>query len=190
MAYLFFTNIETADAIRQTYSHLSIQEQNRMIRANQVMWWAPFVMQFVYLIIIKYYNSLFIYLGLKYQKLNINIKEIYKVVLIAELVYVIRMFIIYFILIARNVSDLEAAMSYSPLSINSFITADNLNEGVLKLLGSINVFFLLYVFVLSFLLSLLSDIKINKLIKIIAVFYGVGYFVFTFIEVLFKSFMS
>lgn len=177
--------IRTVESIHFTFGHLPVEQREQIIKTMNSFSWLPFVFNTLYLTFILFYNSFFIYMGLKIFEIDLSIKKIYRIVLISELIFVIQKFVALILLSSNEVNNLILVDYYSPLSLLSLFPEKDLNSLFGIAAGGVNIFLVAYILTVSFLISKVTELKFYKAFYIAILFYGLGYS----IQILFKIIM-
>ena len=127
------------------------------------------------IIIIKYtFVSIIIFIGIKLFEVKINLRECFKIVLLAELIPLISSVTktLYFYIYPPR--SLEFIQKLNPLGITNFLKNDSIPKYLLYPLQQINLFEVGYWLLLAYGIKSLGNVDFKKALKITSLSYGVG----------------
>jgi hypothetical protein len=127
------------------------------------------------IIIIKYtFVSIIIFIGIKLFEVKINLRECFKIVLLAELIPLISSITktLYFYIYPPT--NLEALQNFNPLGLISLLNHDNIPKYLIYPLQQLNLFEVSYWFLLAYGIKSLGNVNFKKALKITSLSYGVG----------------
>lgn len=184
---VFFSKqfIETKETLLLTYDKLSVIEQEKIVAMRKTGDLRPYIFQFLFLLFCMLYYSFFIYTGTVLARKKINIKLIYKLVLMAEIINVLLLAASLFILYTRVPLNLNTVKYYTPLSLSSVLPNIDMQSYTTIILSSANVFFVFYLLLLSFLLRPHLSEPFGKTLAFTTVYAGIGYGILIVIKILF-----
>ena len=127
------------------------------------------------IIIIKYtFVSIIIFIGIKLFEVKTNLRECFKIVLLAELIPLISSVTktLYFYIYPPR--SLEFIQKLNPLGITNFLKNDSIPKYLLYPLQQINLFEVGYWLLLAYGIKSLGNVDFKKALKITSLSYGVG----------------
>jgi hypothetical protein len=180
LSYLIITwfanNVIITDAFYFTSFEkiLSIDKIEELILFNKKTEWLTYILM-PFISTIKYsLVSLVVFIGIKLFEVKINLRECFKIVLLAELIPLISSVTktLYFYIYPPR--SLEFIQNFNPLGITNFLKNDSIPKYLLYPLQQINLFEVGYWLLLAFGIKTLGNIDFKKALKITSLSYGVG----------------
>lgn len=125
--------------------------------------------------------------GTIFWNIRISFKKLFQIALIAEFLFIVPSLIklVWFMFVKTDYELLDLQTFY-PLSLLNLLNAKDIPQWLLYPLQIINVFEVLYWFILAYGISIVAKEKLPKLLGLVAASYGVGLFVW----VVFVTFLN
>ena len=187
--YIYSNFLLTEQHYIQQYEEQFTYEQIKKFLSIQshYQWYAYPVLPIIYLMKI-FIICLVLQAGVIFYNVNIGFKKLFKIVLIAEFIFLIPAFIklLWFMFIKTDY-DLLEYQAFFPLSALNLVDVNNIPPWLLYPLQLANIFEILYWLALAYGISLAANEKKGKMLGMVACSYGTGLFVWivfiTFISV-------
>lgn len=126
------------------------------------------------------YTTLFLFIGVFFTEMKVNIASIFKVSLLADFIYIIAAVLRLLILILFKEVSTFGDLSFQPLSLINLFDVERLELFVVYPLSLLNIFELIYFLLLAFFLrSILADYNVKtigygKSLAMVTLSYGGG----------------
>ena len=179
LGLIWITNeyIYANDLYYQSYSGTLTNETIEGILSLQSrFWWAGYVMTPILLLFKFLFASICINIGVILSGIEIKFNKVFKVVLLAEVVFIIAQ-ITFITILYLNLDDitLQNASGYFPFSTLSFIGIENVNaQWAIYPLQTLNLFEVFYMIAIAWLLSRKVKQNFADIFSIVLPSYGVG----------------
>lgn len=160
----------------RTFSdQMSIQNIDQLLSFTEKIWWFNYLFQPIYVLL----KALFVVLCITtYSILNdieFSLKNFFKLAVFAEVIFIVSHSIYFFNLyINRTTLTLETVANYFPLSLLSFYGVENVVSWLHYPIQSLNLFEVLYVLFISWLLSKQWKPNFVESLNIVLASYGIG----------------
>lgn len=159
----------------QTFGEqLSINRIDKIIEISQKWQWIGYLFIPIVVLIRVSFTAICLYIGCFLANSLVRFKELFKVALLADFVFVLAGIIKLLVLILfKDVSKLED-LQFQPLSLMELFHRDSVDKLFIYPFSLINVFELLYWLVLAWLLAGLLEKPFGNSLKRVASSYGTG----------------
>lgn len=122
--------------------------------------------------------SLVLLAGAIFWDIKISFKKLFKIALIAEFLFIIPSLIkLFWFLFIQKDFELLDLQTFYPLSILNLLNVKDIPQWLLYPFQIVNVFEIIYWFLLAYGISLVAKERLPKMIGLVASSYGVGLFV-------------
>ncbi len=140
-------------------------------------WVSYLILPFIYLIKLSLLTIVLL-TGTIFWNIKVSFKKLFQIALIAEFLFIIPSLIklFWFLFFNTDINLLELQTFY-PLSVLNLIDSTNIPQWLLYPLQLINVFEVIYWFILAYGISLVARERLPKMLGLVASSYGVGLFV-------------
>lgn len=170
--YLFLNN---SSIVFQTYEQqLSIIRIEQLIENSKKWQWLGYVFIPIVVLIRVSFTTICLYTGFFIMNLKVRFKDIFKVALLADFVFVLagitRLIILIFLKEVSTLNDLQ----FQPLSLMELFDKNGVDALFIYPFSLISVFELLYWLVLAWLLARLVELPFSRSLKTVASSYGSG----------------
>jgi len=174
----YFTReyIVTKDVFYRTFGEqVAVERINQYLDLREKVKWIVFALVPVFLLIKISLVALCIDVGAELADYKIGFKKIFRVVLIAETVFVIGTFIRTIgLCLFVNINTMQDIQWYSPFSLGSIFPAKNFPSWLTYPLLTVNLFEVAYVIVLSMGMSYVLQKSFRESFKLVFFSYGLG----------------
>lgn len=173
--------IVTKDVFYRSFGEqVAIERIDRYLDMREKIKWIVFGFIPIILLIKMSLVSLCINVGTEAMDYQIGFKKIFKVVLIAESVFVFATLLRTFLLYAYvDVSVMDDVQHFYPLSLANAFNLNNFPTWLSYPFLTANLFELIYIFVLSYGFSQVLQNKFSESFKLVALSYGIGLLIWT-----------
>lgn len=155
-------------------SILPLEEISRIVSFQNKYGWISYPIQLITIIVKTCFTAICLYIGFLFSEHKTKFKDIYKVVLIAEFVFVLYAMIKLGLLLLKDFSTLEQIEAFWPLSLFSLFKDQTVPAWLLYPLYTANIAEIAYWIVLAFGLSSLKKTKFLQSLRTVLSSYGGG----------------
>lgn len=180
LVYLLMTWISQEfinnDLYHRSYSGtLTKQTIENMLDLQSRYWWVSYMFIPILLLFKFLFTSICISIGTILAVIDFNFKNVFKVAIVAEVVFVIAQ-IIYLFNLFQNIDSLtfDTVSNHHPLSLLSFYGTENVVPWLHYPLQTLNLFEIFYILFISWLLSKQWEPDFVGSINIVLPSYGIG----------------
>lgn len=175
---LYFTHFGEQMTFEQINSLLDFQYKNQWISYMIIP--VVYLIKFMLVAIVLLTGSIF-------YNIKITFKKLFQIALVAEFLFFVPSFIklVWFLLVNTDY-ELIDLQSFYPLSLLNLTNVGSLPQWLLYPLQLVNVFEIIYWFLLAYGISLVARERLTKMLGLVASSYGVGLFVW----VIFITFLT
>lgn len=161
------------------YRNLSAQIPSSYIEdfleSRERFWWFTYLMQVVVVSFKMLFTSLCIFIGVILSDIDFSFRDLFRSVIVAEIVFVVAHFFTLFNLYLNRVELMFNTMTnYFPLSILSFWGTENVIPWLHYPLQTLNLFEVFYILFISWLLSKQWKPNLIESLNIVLPSYGTG----------------
>jgi hypothetical protein len=135
--------------------------------------WVSYIISLLIPILRCMFVSLCILIGLTLSDVNISFKQILRIVLISEFVFITYQLVRFILLLNININSIETIQYFWPLSLLTFVDPNTMSV-VNYPLQVINISQIVYLFALAFGLTKLLKYNFFRNLKIVFSSYGTG----------------
>jgi hypothetical protein len=174
----YFTReyIVTKDVFYRTFGEqVAVERINQYLNLREKVKWIVFALMPVILLIKISLITLCIDAGTEFADYKVGFKKIFRVVLVAESVFIVATFVrtlgLYFF---ANINVMQDIQRYSPFSLASIFPAKNFPSWLSYPLLTVNLFEVAYVIVLSLGMSHILQKSFRESLKLVSLSYGLG----------------
>jgi hypothetical protein len=178
--YIIITWISNNIIINETFyfvsleNIMSIKRIEELINFNKKIEWLSYLL-LPFVNNIKYsLTAIVIFIGIKVFELDINFKNCFKIVLLAEIIPLISSItktLFFYIYPPKNI---EIIQNLNPLGLSSLISTDSIPKYLLYPIQQLNLFEVGYWLLLAYGIKSLGNVNFKKALKITSLSYGVG----------------
>lgn len=163
---LFFRNLP---------SQISIYTIDGILESREKFWWLSYLLQIVVVFCKVFFAAICIFIGVLLSEINYSFYNLLRPVVIAEFIYIFAQ-VIYSINLYLNktVLNFDTMANYFPLSMLSFYGVENVVSWLHYPLQTLNIFLLLYLLLISWLLSKKWEPDFVESLNIVLPSYGIG----------------
>jgi hypothetical protein len=179
--YLVFTYVYNAwiltdQLIYQSFSdQLQLYSIETLLQGRDRFWWVSYLVQPVMIFVKVSFLVLCVSIGAIFSDVNFKVSSIYKTGLYSEFIFIIGQFIFLAnLFFNRSNLTLDTTVNYFPLSILSYIGIENVVQWLHYPLQTLNLFELVYVICISWLLSKQWKPGFVESLNIVIPSYGIG----------------
>lgn len=167
---LMNTFVLTEEVLIESYSGILASEQIiSILNAKEEWGWISYFIPLVYLPIKALFTASALLVGLVIYNKEMDFKLVYKVVLVAESVFILAS-IVQFVGLAFFVhpQKIDELNTFAPLTLASIVTIEDFPKWITPLLYGVSLYELFYVLVLSYFISDDKDLYVNWLAPVSA----------------------
>jgi|SRR5690625_431098 len=169
---------------RSLSTQIPLYTVDGILESREKFWWVPYLIQIVVILIKVLFVSLCIFIGVVLSDIRIPFKNIFRVAVIAEIIFVIGQSIYLFNLYTHRAElTFETTANYFPLSMLSFFGVENVVSWLHYPLQTLNLFEVVYVVLISWLLSRQWKPDFIESLNIVIPSYGIGLLVWMILVV-------
>jgi len=170
--YLFLSD---SRIIFQTYGQqLSAIRITKMIEQSQKWQWLGYVFIPIVVLMRVSFTAICLYIGLFVADLKARFRDLFKVALLADFVFVLAGLVKLVILIFYKEINTLTDLQFQPLSLMQLFDKDSVDALVVYPLSLISIFELLYWLALGWLLTRVVEKPLGSSLKTVASSYGTG----------------
>lgn len=165
----------TDELMYNTYSgQLSADMITRMLKMQRQFWWVNYALIPVLLSIKLLLSSSCVWIGIIFSGNNKKHKEVWRVFLLSEFIFILQMFIRIVLLFFMDIQTMEDINNFQPFSLFSLLDVNNLPSYLRYPTALINIFEVTYWFVLAHLLGSLMNGSFRVRLGFVFKTYGIG----------------
>ena len=153
---------------------MSIEMISKLLDIKQKIGWLSFIISPTMISIKMVLIAGILYIGSTFSGFDKNFGDFWRIVLIAEFVSIVYLFIRTGLLYSNNFQDVNDIQSYLPFTVYHIINKETISQYFYYPLSLLNLFELFYWLVLAYLLKPLLKLNFIKSIGFIAKTYGIG----------------
>lgn len=174
---LFNSFIYTDDFfINNLSKQLTYESVFSFIELREKYLWVIYIFPFLIIPLKALYNSVWIGMGFLLQNLDVKFKELFKKVLIGELIFLVSRLLHFVVLyLNKNELTLNNINDYTPLSLISYYGTENVVTWLQFPLKSLNLFVVIYILVIAWLLSMYRKEDFMVTLSIVLPYYLIGF---------------
>lgn len=155
-------------------NQFSIERIDRIIKVSNKWQWLGYILIPIIIIIQTSYTAVCLYTGFFLTNLKVRFKDLFKVALLANIIFVlaglVKLVILIFFKEVNTLSDLQ----FQPLSLMELFDKDTIDSMFIYPLSLISVFELLYWLSIAWLLTGVVEKPLGSTLKTVASSYGTG----------------
>jgi len=153
---------------------MSIKRIEELIDFNKKREWLSYILLPIVNTIKYILTAIIIFIGIKLYEIEINFKNCFKIVLLAEIIPLVSTItkILYFYIYPPN--NFEVLQNFNPLGISSFLKNDAIPKYLLYPIQQLNLFEVGYWLLLAYGIKSLGNVDFKKALNITSLSYGVG----------------
>ena len=171
--YLFITEELYYNLFSDT---LAVERITSIIEQSQKWQWLGYLFIPIVILIRVSFTAICLYIGLFLDNIKVRFKDLFKIALLADFVFVLaglaKLVILIFFKEVSTLDDLQ----FQPLSLIEVFDRKSVDALMIYPLSLINVFELLYWLVLAWLLTGVTEKSVGNSLKTVASSYGTGLF--------------
>jgi hypothetical protein len=153
---------------------MSIKRIEELIDFNKKREWLSYILLPIVNTIKYILTAIIIFIGIKLYEIEINFKNCFKIVLLAEIIPLVSTItkILYFYIYPPN--NFEVLQNFNPLGLSSILRNDTIPKFLLYPIQQLNLFEVGYWLLLAYGIKSLGNVDFKKALKITSLSYGVG----------------
>jgi hypothetical protein len=153
---------------------MSIKRIEELIDFNKKREWLSYILLPIVNTIKYILTAIIIFIGIKLYEIEINFKNCFKIVLLAEIIPLVSTItkILYFYIYPPN--NFEVLQNFNPLGLSSILRNDTIPKFLLYPIQQLNLFEVGYWLLLAYGIKSLGNVAFKKALKITSLSYGVG----------------
>jgi len=180
---LMNTYVLTEDVFIESYSGILASEQIiSILKAKEEWGWISYFIPLVYIPIKALFTAAALLVGLVLYNKEMDFKLVYKVVLLAESVFILATIVqfvgLVFFIHPQTINELN---SFAPLTLASIVTIEDFPKWITPLLYGVSLYELFYVLALSYFISDDKDLYVNWIAPISASYLIWFIFIYSFL---------
>lgn len=161
------------------YQNLSLQlpvySIDEILESREKFWLVAYIIQIIIVLVKVFFASLCIFVGVVLTDIEVSFKDLFRSVVIAESIFIVANSIYLFNLyVHRTELTFETTANYFPLSMLSFWGVENIVPWLQYPLQTLNLFEVIYILCISWLLSKQWKADFIESINIVLPSYGIG----------------